>query len=117
MAQPVTSRRSGSVGDVETQFFTFGSEADPFVLSSGDKLPSVTLAYETYGTLNPAKDNAILIFHALSGSQHAAGTNNSVKGIESIWTKECKQGKSSHGNLLAGHPAAVGFLVFFEPAK
>ncbi len=92
MAQPVTSARSGSVGNVQTQFFTFGSEEDPFVLRSGDALPSVTLAYETYGTLNATRDNAILIFHALSGSQHAAGTNESVAGVESLWTKECKEG-------------------------
>ena len=38
----------------------------------------MTLAYETYGELNAAKDNAILLFHALSGSQHAAGLNVSV---------------------------------------
>jgi homoserine O-acetyltransferase len=92
MAQPVTSARSGSVGEVETQFYTFGSEREPFPLRSGKTLPSVTLAYETYGTLNPAKDNAVLIFHALSGSQHAAGTNPLVKGVEAIWTQDCRRG-------------------------
>ena len=33
------------------------------------------LAYETYGSLNEKKDNAILVFHALSGDQFASGTN------------------------------------------
>ena len=41
-------------------------------LESGGRLPSVTVAYETYGRLNPAKDNAVLICHAISGDSHVA---------------------------------------------
>jgi len=80
------------IGTVETQFFTFGSEADPFPLRSGECLPEVTLAYETYGELNRARDNAILLFHALTGSQHAAGRNPRVPGIDGRWTDECHLG-------------------------
>ena len=50
------------------------------------------MAYETYGNLNAGKDNAILLFHALSGSQHAAGCNSSVKGVNQYWTDECHEG-------------------------
>ncbi|HMF32335.1 MAG TPA: homoserine O-acetyltransferase [Candidatus Lokiarchaeia archaeon] len=42
----------------------------PLLLDSGQTLPSFKLAYETYGTLNEKKDNAILLCHALSGSSH-----------------------------------------------
>ncbi len=43
---------------------------EPLILDSGLQLPDAVLAYETYGTLNPEKDNAILLCHALSGSSH-----------------------------------------------
>jgi homoserine O-acetyltransferase/O-succinyltransferase len=45
---------------------------ESFLLELGGKLPSVTVAYETYGRLNAAKDNAILICHAISGDSHVA---------------------------------------------
>ncbi len=45
----------------------------PLALRSGAVLPEYTLAYETYGTLNAARDNAVLICHALNASHHVAG--------------------------------------------
>ncbi len=42
-------------------------------LKSGASLPRYDLVYETYGTLNAARDNAVLICHALSGNHHVAG--------------------------------------------
>lgn len=45
----------------------------PHRLESGESLPDITVAYETYGTPAPARDNVILIEHALSGGAHAAG--------------------------------------------
>jgi homoserine O-acetyltransferase/O-succinyltransferase len=62
-----------TLGTVETQYFTFGDDETPFEFESGERLAPVTLAYETYGRLNPAKSNAILICHALTGDAHAAG--------------------------------------------
>ena len=44
----------------------------PLVLEQGGRLPEVTVAYETYGRLNPQRDNAVLICHALSGDSHVA---------------------------------------------
>jgi len=62
-----------SVGLVEKQHVTFAEPPDELVLESGARLGPVTIAYETYGTLSPAADNAILIVHAFSGDAHAAG--------------------------------------------
>ncbi len=47
--------------------------ADEMMLESGECLGPVQLAYETYGELNRAKTNAVLICHALSGDAHVAG--------------------------------------------
>jgi homoserine O-acetyltransferase len=44
----------------------------PVSLELGGRLPSVTVAYETYGRLNGARDNAVLVGHAISGDSHVA---------------------------------------------
>lgn len=62
-----------SVGLVETQFVTIQRSLD---LDCGRSLAEFTLAYETYGELNRERNNALLICHALSGDQHAAGYHN-----------------------------------------
>jgi homoserine O-acetyltransferase/O-succinyltransferase len=72
-----------------TQFFHHRA---PFVLRTEESLPEFTLAYETYGTLNADGSNAILLFHALTGSQHASGLNTAVDGVGGRWTSECHQG-------------------------
>ena len=65
-------QQSGSVGTVRTKQYKY-SPPDGFLLESGERIREVTLAYETYGRLNPDRTNAILILHALSGDAHAAG--------------------------------------------
>lgn len=50
---------------------------EPFKLELGGELPSLTLRFETYGTLLPDKSNAILVPHALSGDHHVAGRYSS----------------------------------------
>jgi len=78
---------------IESQFYTYGEqEADHLLLHDGTSFGPVTLAYETYGKLNATQSNAILLFHALSGSQHAAGHNPTVEGVGERWTEECKTG-------------------------
>jgi homoserine O-acetyltransferase len=66
----VLSYESGEVGLVD--FHDFRSDA-PFEFELGGAIEGFVLRYETYGKLNAAKDNAILICHALSGDHHCAG--------------------------------------------
>jgi homoserine O-acetyltransferase len=56
---PVGDRRFASIGDL--------------ALEHGGVLPNVTVAYETWGTLSPAGDNAVLVEHALTGDSHVVG--------------------------------------------
>jgi homoserine O-acetyltransferase len=63
------------LGVVKTQFHPFAGPAGVLRLESGQTLGPVTLAYETYGTLNSDRTNAILVLHALSGDAHAAGVH------------------------------------------
>ena len=67
---PASTLAAGSVGSVETQYLDL---PEPVRLDCGRELHPVRVAYETYGTLAPARDNVILVCHALSGDAHAAG--------------------------------------------
>ena len=51
----------------------------PLKLDCGQTISDFPLAYETYGKLNDKKNNAILVFHALTGDQFASGTNPVTK--------------------------------------
>jgi homoserine O-acetyltransferase len=62
-----------SVGIVEKKLHTFAEPPNELELESGEKLGPVTVAYETYGSLNAERDNAVLVVHALSGDSHVAG--------------------------------------------
>ncbi len=86
----LSATRPESIGRVETEFYHH--RGAPFRLRCGSELTEFTLAYETYGTLNADRSNAILLFHAMTGSQHAAGINDSVPGLAKRWTKELHEG-------------------------
>ena len=70
-ASPISTN---SVGLVTPQTLHFNT---PLVLKSGAVLPQYDLVFETYGTLNADKSNAILVCHALSGNHHVAGFHHS----------------------------------------
>jgi homoserine O-acetyltransferase/O-succinyltransferase len=61
------------------------SEAEPLPLDAGVSLSPFQVAYQTYGTLNHDKSNAILVCHALTGDQHVASTNP-VTGKPGWWS-------------------------------
>ncbi|NIO40902.1 MAG: homoserine O-acetyltransferase [Burkholderiales bacterium] len=60
----------GSVGIVKAELMSFD---EPIDLKGGARIESYQLAYETYGELNSARNNAILVCHALNASHHVAG--------------------------------------------
>ena len=59
------------LNEIESKLFT----ARDFRLENGQSLPVLELAYETYGTLSPQRDNAVLVVHGYTSSHHAAGRN------------------------------------------
>ena len=65
-----------SVGIVETKIIRLIEPGQPLELESGRTLAPIDVAYETYGQINEAGDNIILICHALSGNAHVAGYNS-----------------------------------------
>ena len=72
--------------------------AQALPLRSGARLRDYTLVYETYGTLNAAKSNAVLVCHALNASHHVAGTyagedGATIKGSEGWWDNLIGPGK------------------------
>jgi homoserine O-acetyltransferase len=73
---PASTLAAGSVGQVETRYLDLPG---PVRLDSGRELAPVRVAYETYGTLSPKRDNVILVCHALSGDAHAAGFSTAAQ--------------------------------------
>jgi len=65
----------------------------PLSLASGQALPGFTMAYETYGEPSPARDNAILICHGLTATQHAAGRHEPSDAKPGWWDAAIGPGK------------------------
>ena len=86
-----TDTRLGSLGIVTPQTMVINS---PLELECGETLTSHSLIYETYGTLNTEKSNAILICHALSGNHHAAGLHKDSSKSEGWWNELIGPGKA-----------------------
>lgn len=95
---------------IRTQFFQTGSPAAPVRLRDGEALPGITLAYETWGELNAERSNAVLVFHALSGSHHAAGYNPALAEVGDFWQPELHEG---WWDTLIGPGKAIDTRQFF----
>ncbi|MDN5976252.1 homoserine O-acetyltransferase MetX [Acidipropionibacterium jensenii] len=67
------------VGPVRTRVATVATPDNPLDLVAGGRLDHVEVAYQTYGTLSPQRDNAIYICHALTGDAHGAGLDEDSK--------------------------------------
>ena len=69
------------------------SFSQPLALRSGASIAGYSLAYETYGTLNPQRSNAVLVCHALNASHHVAGTYAGQPKSEGWWDNMIGPGK------------------------
>jgi homoserine O-acetyltransferase/O-succinyltransferase len=81
---------AGSVGIVKPQRASF---CEPLPLSSGASLPAFELMYETYGTLDASRSNAILVCHAINASHHVAGEYAGEPASEGWWDNMVGPGK------------------------
>ncbi len=81
---------TNSVGIVSPQKAVF---EQPITLACGITLPRYELVYETYGTLNADRSNAILICHALSGHHHVAGKHSETDKVAGWWDNMIGPGK------------------------
>src|SRR3954452_14083097 len=80
----------GSVGAVRAQSAHFDT---PLKLRGGSELPSYDIAYETYGELNAARSNAVLVCHALNASHHVAGVYENEPAHIGWWNNLVGRGK------------------------
>jgi homoserine O-acetyltransferase len=87
-----------SVGIVQTKMVRLVEPEQPLELECGKKLAPIDVAYETYGRLNEAGDNAVLICHALSGNAHVAGYNSPDDRKPGWWDNMVGPGKGIDTN-------------------
>jgi homoserine O-acetyltransferase len=105
--------RPDDVGLAQPRDFVHGR---PFLFQSGQELPGFTLRYETYGTLNITRDNAVLICHALSGDHHCAGWHSPDDRKPGWWNNLIGPGKAVDtrrffvicANVLGGCQGSTG---------
>src|SRR5579863_2150072 len=72
---------------------THTAQFDSISLENGTSLSQVCVAYQTYGALDAAKSNAILVLHAFTGDAHAAGISPET-GKPGWWDNMIGQGKA-----------------------
>jgi homoserine O-acetyltransferase len=88
----------GSAGLVTTQYVTLFEPPDVLRLECGETLGPIQVAYETYGQLNEARSNAVLICHALSGDAHVAGYHDDQDRKPGWWDMMVGPGKGIDTN-------------------
>ena len=96
----------------------------PLKLDCGKTIKDFPLAYETYGKLNDNKDNAILVFHALTGDQFVTGTNP-ITNKEGWWVTAVGPGRTIDtnkyfvicANVIGGCMGSLGpCLLYTSPS-
>ena len=96
--------RSDPVGVAETPTVRLFAEDAPLHLVRGGTLSQVSVAYETYGTLNDARENTEILCHALTGDAHAAGYQESAT-RDGWWDNMIGPGRPPETKRLYGNRA------------
>jgi len=94
----MTVVENNSVGIVQTRTMRVVEPERPLKLECGKTLAPIDVAYETYGRLNDAGDNTVLICHALSGNAHVAGQNSPDDRKPGWWDNMVGPGKAIDTN-------------------
>ena len=81
----------------ETRFLRLDLPPEGLRLEKGGVLPRVDVAYETCGTLSPAKDNVVFICHALTGDAHVAGVHRGDRKPTGWWYDMVRPGGGIDG--------------------
>ena len=98
IAPPDETDDDGSVGIVQTHFVKLFDSPNELTLESGGRLGPITVAYETYGTLSPEKDNVIFVCHALTGDAHVAGKHSPESRKSGWWDGLVGRGRALDTN-------------------
>lgn len=86
MSEYIEHDRQGvSVGLVEKKYHVFAEPPNEMLLENGTTFGPIQIAYETYGRMSKAKDNVILVLHALTGDAHVAGYHNKSDAKPGWW--------------------------------
>ncbi len=104
-AEQTVRAAPGSVGVVQTEYLDLPS---PLMLDSGRALREVRIAYESYGQLAAARDNVILVCHALSGDAHAAGYSAAARGASTRDGFGAEDRDGSTGKALGWWDGMIG---------
>ena len=105
-------RDGDPVGD--RHFAAFGA----FRTEGGHELPGVRLAYETWGELSPARDNAVLVLHALTGDSHVRGRRGPGHADRRLVGRHRRaRARDRHRPVVRGRPEHAGRLPGHRPAR
>ena len=109
-------RDSRSVGVVSTQYATLFEPPHEMTVVGGARLGPIRVAYETYGELSAARDNAVFVCHALTGDAHVAGLHSPTSKKPGWWDELVGPGKGLDtdryfiicANILGGCQGTTG---------
>lgn len=110
------SSADSNSGFVQRKYATLFEHPHPLVLESGEFLGPIQVAYQTYGTLSPRKDNVIYICHALTGDAHVSGRHHAEERKPGWWDGFVGPGKAIDtdryfvvcANILGGCQGTTG---------